>query len=203
MPMMNSGGRLKPLLLTSIALKSMRAPDHNHSHSDSISTSDAEESPKLSDVFRLFGDSYRQAHRLPLQQIKAIEAIKGCQTEAMGCHINECNACGYVEGAFNSCRNRNCNRCMWNAQRRWLEARESELLNVPYYHVVFTLPHYFFSFGLFNQEFLYTILMAASAETLKQFGQDAEHLGAKSGFESKLARLWNTTTRYWLSIIYK
>lgn len=150
------------------------------------------ESPDLSDILRFYGDSYQEEHRLSSQQHKALKAIKACQTEELGCHVNVCGDCGYAEGAFNSCRNRHCPRCMWSSQRRWLEARESELLDVPYYHVVFTLPHYFFSFGLFNQKFLYETLMSASSETLKQFAQDPRHLGGHSGFFGVL-HTWGQT----------
>ncbi len=97
---------------------------------------------EVADVFRAHGPSYRlvQAGHLSLGQLKAMSAIEACRTAELGGHVERCEDCAHVQVAYNSCRNRHCPRCQGAAARRWLEAREAELLPVAYYHVVFTVP---------------------------------------------------------------
>ena len=97
---------------------------------------------EVADIFRLHGPSWRQAQHahLSLGQLKVMSAIEQCRSAALGGHVLHCDACEQVEIAYNSCRNRHCPKCQASAARRWLEARQAELLPVPYYHVVFTLP---------------------------------------------------------------
>ena len=95
---------------------------------------------ELADIFRAYGESYRRNHPLPVSHLKVIEAVERCRTAALGGHIERCDSCGFERPAYNSCRNRHCPKCQWRAAQAWLEAREADLLPVPYFHVVFTLP---------------------------------------------------------------
>ena len=98
-------------------------------------------SPELADIFRAYGESYRQAHPLPRAQLKVMRAIESCRTAALGGHLQQCNTCGYQQPAYNSCRNRHCPKCGSLAKAQWLEDRQADLLPVGYFHLVFTLPH--------------------------------------------------------------
>ena len=98
--------------------------------------------PEVADVFRRYGDGYRQRHgpSLSTAQRRAMSAIERCRTAALGGHVERCDGCGHQRIAYNSCRNRNCPKCQSLARAQWLEHRRAELLPVPYFHVVFTLP---------------------------------------------------------------
>jgi Transposase zinc-binding domain len=97
---------------------------------------------ELADVLNQHGDAYLRAHagHLSLGQRKVISAIRACRTAALGGHVARCEACDHVAIAYNSCRNRHCPKCQGQTARAWLEQRQADLLPVPYYHVVFTLP---------------------------------------------------------------
>ncbi|MEK7737820.1 MAG: transposase zinc-binding domain-containing protein, partial [Pseudomonadota bacterium] len=92
-------------------------------------------------MFRLYGEAYRRAQALPLSHLKIMRAVELCRTAALGGHKERCNNCGFSRPAYNSCRNRHCPKCQALAKARWLKAREEELLPVPYFHLVFTIPH--------------------------------------------------------------
>ena len=96
----------------------------------------------MAEVFRRHGDAFRQQHRLHLGRVerRVMAAIETCRTPALGGHVEQCGDCGLVRCAYSSCRNRPCPKCQGLARAEWLEARQAELLPVPYYHVVFTLP---------------------------------------------------------------
>jgi hypothetical protein len=130
----------------------------------------------LADIFRQYGPSYREAHKLPRNQLRTMHAIEICRTQELGGHINACEACGHTKISYNSCRNRHCPKCQFLKKEKWLEAREKELLPIPYFHVVFTLPEELNPLALRNQEVLYNILFKAASETLleltrKQLGR--------------------------------
>ena len=95
---------------------------------------------ELADIFRLYGEQYRQKHCLPLSHLRVMQAVERCRTAALGGHLQQCDSCGFERPAYNSCRNRHCPKCQWRAAQGWLETREAELLPVSYFHVVFTLP---------------------------------------------------------------
>jgi hypothetical protein len=137
-------------------------------------------SPELADIFRAYGESYRQAHPLPRAQLKVMRAIESCRTAALGGHLQQCDACGYRQPAYNSCRNRHCPKCGSLAKAQWLEDRKADLLPVGYFHLVFTLPHELNPLMLVNKKVLCDILFKAVSQTLLDFGRT--HLHGRLGF---------------------
>ena len=125
---------------------------------------------EVADIFRQFGEAYRQQYALSAEQRVAMRAIEQCRTAALGGHVDECDSCGTLRISYNSCRDRHCPKCGVLDQARWLEARRAELLPVDYYHVVFTLDHAFNALARCNPRQMYDLLFAAAARTLKAFG---------------------------------
>jgi hypothetical protein len=121
-----------------------------------------------------------------LGQLKVMSAIERCRTAALGGHVVRCEDCAYTTIAYNSCRNRHCPKCQGAAARQWLAAREAELLPVPYYHVVFTLPAPVTDIAYQNKAVIYDLLFKVSAETLITIAADPKHLGARIGITSVL-----------------
>lgn len=144
--------------------------------------------PKLevADIFRKYGNSYKESHNLPLQALKAMSAIENCRTASLGGHIDKCNYCDYRRNSYNSCRNRHCPKCQGLQQIKWLVKRESELLPIRYFHLVFTMPNELNRLGLINQKVIYSILFKAAAETVIMLASQKKHLGAKPGCISVL-----------------
>jgi hypothetical protein len=137
---------------------------------------------ELADIVRRYGPAYRCARRLPLAHLKVLQAIESCRTAALGGHRENCASCGFERYAYNSCRNRHCPKCQSLAKAQWLEARQAELLPVPYFHNVFTLPHQLNALILCheqNQRAVLNLLFQAAAETLLQFGRN--NLGGTLG----------------------
>ena len=150
---------------------------------------------ELADIFRRYGQAYRETHPLTRSQRKAMWDIEHCRTAAMGGHQEWCPGCGYERDTFHSCRNRNCPQCQSMATAAWVEARRGELLPVPYFHEVFTLPHDLNPLILYserNQRALLELLFASAAGTLLTFGR--EHLGGKVGF-TLLLHTWDQRLR--------
>lgn len=114
-------------------------------------------------------------------QQQVLRAVLRCRTAALGGHVQRCDDCGHQQIQYNSCRNRHCPKCQAMARAAWLEKRESDLLPVPYFHVVFTLPHELAPLALQNQRIVYGILFQAAAETLLKIAADPKHLGARVG----------------------
>jgi len=114
-------------------------------------------------------------------QLRTLGAIKRCRTASMGGHIDQCTSCGYLQMSYNSCRNRHCPKCQGEKQEEWIAKRESELLPVPYYHVVFTIPDTLNSYALSYPKELYAILFKASWQTIASFSKDPKWVGAKMG----------------------
>jgi len=138
---------------------------------------------EVADIFRAHGPAWRcaQAGHLSLGQLKVMSAIEQCRSAALGGHVLRCLSCEHTQIAYNSCRNRHCPKCQATTARRWLEARQAELLPVEYYHVVFTLPGPISEFAYYNKSVLYSILFQAAAETLLTIAADPKHLGARIG----------------------
>lgn len=136
---------------------------------------------ELADIVRAYGDTYRQTHRLASVQHTALRAIATCRTAVLGGHTRTCDQCGATQRAYNSCRNRHCPKCQGAAQATWLAARQAELLPIPYFHVVFTLPQALNALAQGNPRVLYTALFRAAADTLLTFGRDPRHLGGTIG----------------------
>src|SRR3954452_24029047 len=132
--------------------------------------------PRLeaADIFRRFGPAWRAANagHLSLGQRRVMRAIELCRTAELGGHVEQCADCAHIRIAYNSCRNRHCPKCQWRAAQAWLEAREAELLPVPYYHVVFTLPATLGAIAYQNKTRVYGLLLKAAAETLATIAAD-------------------------------
>jgi hypothetical protein len=138
---------------------------------------------EVADIFRARGPAWRQAQHghLSLGQLKVMTAIEQCRSAALGGHVLRCDACEQVQIAYNSCRNRHCPKCQARAARRWLEARQADLLPVDYYHLVFTLPAPIAAIAYYNKAVIYGLLFAVAAETLRTIAADPKHLGAQVG----------------------
>jgi hypothetical protein len=138
---------------------------------------------EVADIFRASGSAFRQAQagRLSLGQLRVMSAIESCRTAALGGHVTRCEDCAHIDVAYNSCRNRHCPKCQAAAAYDWLEARRAELLPVPYYHVVFTLPAPIADIAYCNKAVIYDALFKAASETLLRIAGDPKHLGAKIG----------------------
>jgi Putative transposase/Transposase zinc-binding domain len=139
---------------------------------------------EVADVFRRCGKAYRQQHGTSLStaQRRVMTAIEQCRTAALGGHLEQCDACGHQRISYNSCRDRNCPKCQGLARAQWLADRQAELLDVPYFHVVFTVPEPIAAIAFQNQTVVYDILFRAASETLRRIAADPRHLGAEIGF---------------------
>ena len=146
--------------------------------------------PKLevADIFRGHGAAWRStnAGHVSLDQLKVMSAIERCRTAALGGHVERCEKCAHTVIAYNSCRNRHCPKCQGAAAKEWLAEREAELLPVPYFHVVYTLPAALRDIAYQNKAVVYDLLFKASAETTLTIAADPKHLGARIGFISVL-----------------
>ena len=138
---------------------------------------------EVADVFRAHGPAWRRARHgnLSLGQLKVMSAIEQCRTVALGGHVLHCPACEQTQIAYNSCRDRHCPKCQASAARRWLQARQVDLLPVDYYHLVFTLPAPISAIAYTNKAVIYSLLFQAAAETLRTIAADPSHLGARIG----------------------
>lgn len=138
---------------------------------------------EVADVFRdgatRFGRRY--GHMLSREQHKVCRAVLNCRTAALGGHKQRCSECSHEQIQYNSCRNRHCPKCQAIARSAWLETRESELLPIPYFHLVFTLPQQLSPLALYNKQVVYGILFRAAADTLRELAADPKHLGAQIG----------------------
>lgn len=125
---------------------------------------------------------YLATHALSSYQRHVVSQIRSCQTKALGGHVYRCSECGYKKYEYDSCRNRHCPRCQVYQKVKWVAARLRELLPIPYYHTVFTMPHSLNVLALYNKELIYNIFFKATSGALKAFAQDPRFLGAKPGF---------------------
>ena len=143
---------------------------------------------EVADIFRGHGPAWRKANagHVSLGQLKVMSAIESCRTAALGGHVARCEECSHIQIAYNSCRNRHCPKCQGAAAKEWLAEREAELLPVPYYHVVFTLPVQISDIAYHNKAVIYDLLFKASAETLNTIAADPKHLGARIAITSVL-----------------
>jgi hypothetical protein len=139
---------------------------------------------EVADVFRRYGQAYRQTHAAVLSsaQHRVMSAIELCRTAALGGHVEQCNHCGHKRVWYNSCRDRHCTSCQCLSRAKWLEDRRSELLETQYFHVVFTVPNELAAIAYQNKQEVYTVLFRAVRETLQTIAADPKHLGAQIGF---------------------
>lgn len=146
----------------------------------------------LGEILRLHGEAYRNSHSLSRPQLRAMRAIEICRTATLGGHVYECEKCGKEKICYNSCRNRHCPQCQGLDRQRWLEERSAELLPVPYFHVVFTLPEDLNALALINPRLIYTLLFDSASQTLLEIAADPKHLGARIGVLAVL-HTWGQT----------
>ena len=153
---------------------------------------------EVADIFRHHGPGYRAAHDGHLGRVerRVMSAIELCRTAALGGHVESCADCAYTRVAYNSCRNRHCPKCQGGARDQWLVARQADLLPVPYFHVVFTLPAEVAAIAYQNKALVYAILFDAVAETLKTIAADPKHLGGELGFIAILHTWGQTLTHH-------
>jgi Putative transposase/Transposase zinc-binding domain len=149
---------------------------------------------EVADIFRDHGPAWRRANagHVSLGQLKVMSAIESCRTAALGGHVERCEDCAYTTIAYNSCRNRHCPKCQGAAAKQWLAERQADLLPVPYYHIVFTLPAAIADIAYQNKAVVYDLLFKASAETMLMIAGDPKHLGARIGITSVL-HTWSST----------
>ena len=149
---------------------------------------------EVADIFRDFGPAWRHANagHVSLGQLKVMSAIERCRTAALGGHVARCEDCAYTTIAYNSCRNRHCPKCQGAAAKRWLAERQAELLPVPYFHVVFTLPTAIAELAYQNKAVVYDLLFKAASETVLTIAADPKHLGARIGITAVL-HTWGST----------
>ena len=143
---------------------------------------------EVADIFRGYGAAWRKANagHVSLGQLKVMSAIESCRTAALGGHVARCEKCAHTQISYNSCRNRHCPKCQGAAAKEWLAERETELLPVPYFHVVYTLPAAIRDIAYQNKAVIYDLLFRASAETTLKIAATPRHLGARIGFISVL-----------------
>jgi hypothetical protein len=143
---------------------------------------------ELADIFRAHGPAWREANagHVSLDQLKVMSAIENCRTAALGGHVLRCENCSHIQIAYNSCRNRHCPKCQGAAAQEWLAEGEAELLPVPYFHVVFSLPAQIAEIAYQNKAVIYGLLFKASSEAMLTIAADPKHLGARIGILSVL-----------------
>ena len=153
---------------------------------------------EVADIFRRHGDAYRTAHGSHMGRVerRVMAAIEACRTAALGGHVEACDDCGHARVAYNSCRNRHCPKCQGLTRAEWLAERQADLLAVPYFHVVFTLPAEVAAIAFHNKAVVYAMLFQAAAETLKTIAADPRHLGAEIGFIAILHTWGQTLTHH-------
>jgi hypothetical protein len=140
--------------------------------------------PEVADVFREYGDTYRSiwGSSSTAEQRRVFRDIAICRTSALGGHKLKCDHCGHEQNSYNSCRNRHCPKCQAASSAKWFDARKEEIIDVPYFHVVFTIPDSIGQLALQNKREIYNILFRAASETLRTIAMDSKHLGATIGF---------------------
>lgn len=138
---------------------------------------------EIAEIFRRYRDAYEERFgRLSAAEQRVVHHITSCRTADLGGHLYVCDQCGVITERYNSCRNRHCPKCQKLERERWLEKRQEELLPVPYFHLVFTVPHQLNPLFLTDPKTLYSLLFRTSADTLLEIAEDPKHLGAKIGF---------------------
>lgn len=150
---------------------------------------------ELQDIFNQHGDKYRKDHKLFPNQLKAMRAIQNCRTSVLGAHIDECDECGYTRISYNSCRNRHCPKCQTLKKEQWIDARKEDLLDIGYFHVVFTIPDTLNPIVLQNQEVVYAILFRSAAETMMELSADKKYLGAQIGI-TEVLHTWGQNLQF-------
>ncbi len=155
--------------------------------------------PEVADIFRAYGEAYRATHRLSGQQLRVMQAIETCRTSALGGHLAQCDRCGAQVVRYHSCGNRHCPKCQTLAKLRWVQARLAELLAIPYFHGVLTLPHALNPLAQGNPQLLYGLLFQSAAAPLQTFGRDPRWLGGELGLTLVL-HTWGQTLEHHIHV---
>jgi Putative transposase/Transposase zinc-binding domain len=151
---------------------------------------------EVADIVRAYGAAFLATHAVSHEQARVLRAIVQCRTAALGGHVEQCVTCGTERVCYDSCRNRHCPKCQGSARAKWLAAEQAMLLPVPYFHVVFTLPHQLNPLLRVNQRALYDLLFQTAAQTLQEFARDPQHLGAEIGITAVLHTWGQTLTEH-------
>jgi len=136
---------------------------------------------EIADIFRRFEADYYQKHDLSVEKKKVFNSIINCRSQSMGGHTLKCDTCGYVQHAYNSCRNRHCPKCQYLKQVLWVDKLKVRLLPVKYFHIVFTVPSTLHSLFYANQAICYDLLMRSASQAILKAGENQSFLGAKTG----------------------
>ena len=150
---------------------------------------------EVQDIIKKYGKEYKEKHKILPHVAKTMGAIEKCRTAGLGAHIDVCDECGYEKISYNSCRDRHCPKCQSVAREKWIYNREIDLLNVKYFHVVFTIPSELYLIAKQNETKVYNILFKAASETLEELAEDKKYLGAQIGFMEVL-HTWGQTMVY-------
>lgn len=147
---------------------------------------------EVADVLEANWPQVEQSANINKWQLRTLGAVKRCRTAALGSHVDGCTNCGHIRISYNSCRNRHCPKCQGAEKEKWIQAREAELLPVPYFHLVFTLPDTLNQLCMHHPARMYNILFGSVWATINSFGHDAKWLGAQTGMISIL-HTWGQT----------
>jgi hypothetical protein len=150
---------------------------------------------ELQDIFNRFGQEYRQSHHLTEEQRKVLYAVANCRTSDLGGHVDVCEECGHLEISYNSCRNRHCPKCQTLLKEQWIDKQKQSLLDIPYFHVVFTIPNDLHELFYHQQKDMYTLFFKAVSETLLELCADKKYLGANPGITAVL-HTWGQNLYY-------
>jgi ribosomal protein L32 len=150
---------------------------------------------EVQEIFVRYGARYQDTHHLSTQQKKAFDAIASCRTAALGGHSEVCPKCGEIKISYNSCRNRHCPKCQTYRKEKWIEERSADLLDIGYYHAVFTVPSELNPLFYYNQKTAYGLLFRCAWETVKEFASDRRYLGATTGATCVL-HTWGRRLQY-------
>lgn len=156
---------------------------------------------EVGDIFKRAFSRFCRSHGCSKEQFKAANAIMACRTSKLGGHKLKCKKCGYERIEYNSCRNRHCPKCQGSRRWKWALDRIRDILPIPYYHAVFTLPHSLNVIALFNKRLIYNLFFEITSEALKVFSRDKRYLGAQPGFVG-LLHTWGQNLSYHIHIHY-
>lgn len=147
---------------------------------------------EVADVLNAYWPQVHDSSRFNSWQLRTLDAVRRCRTAALGSHVDGCTDCGHIRISYNSCRNRHCPKCQGTLREKWIQAREDELLPVPYFHVVFTLPDRLNKLCMHKPDVLYSMLFKTAWSVIRGFGKDHKWLGAQTGMISIL-HTWGQT----------
>ncbi len=147
---------------------------------------------EVADVLNVHWPAVQHSAAYNTWQLRTLDAVRRCRSASLGIHVDGCTSCGHLRISYNSCRNRHCPKCQGTQREKWKEARQQELLPVPYFHVVFTLPDTLNKLCMHKPTVLYNLLFATAWSVLNSFGKDQKWLGAQTGMIAIL-HTWGQT----------